>query len=172
MSLCWLIFRAGNSNSGKKTTMKWMRAGQTSRKFRILGWKHAILLNISLESILSIYNDVIVLFNLYGWNSKCIYKTSKFITPLPRLLFPLPHLGPFLFSFLFPLPMTFSPFFLPYMPKICSIASNLFVFMEIQIFHILPGGSLSVQNHHIFLRGLLYATPIRIYGYIILWELR
>ena len=77
-------------------------------------------------------------------------KLQKFITPLPRLLFPLPHLGPFLFSFLFSLPMTFSPFFLPYMPKICSIASNLFVFMEIQIFHILPGGSLSVQNHHIF----------------------
>ena len=143
-----------------------MRAGQTSRKFRILGWKHAILLNISLEStsILSIYTmmSLCCLICTDEIPNYVSTKLQKFITPLPRLLFPLPHLGPFLFSFLFPLPMTFSPFFLPYMPKICSIASNLFVFMEIQIFHILPGGSLSVQNHHIFLRGLLYATPIQI----------
>ena len=63
---------------------------------------------------------------------------------------------PFLKS---PLPITFSPFLLPYMPKICSIASKLFLFMKIQIFHILPG-DLTVRSESYFLCGCLYATPI------------
>ena len=58
-----------------------------------------------------------------------------------------------------PLPITFSPFLLPYMPKICSIASKLFLFMKIQIFHILPG-DLTVRSESYFLCGCLSATPI------------
>ena len=151
MSLCWLIFRAGNSWQTRGNKL-WNECERTKRAESFFGWKHAILLNTSLEST-SIFVDTMMslcLFNLYGWNFKCIYKTSKIHHPPSPVTLPLPHLGPFLFSSFFPLPMTFSPFVLPYMPKICSIASNLFVFMEIQIFHILPGGSLSVQNNHTF----------------------
>ena len=82
--------------------------------------------------------------------------THSFISLSPSL--PLPHLGPppFLKS---PLPITFSPFLLPYMPKICSIASKKKLFMKIQIFHILPG-DLTVRSESYFLCGCLYATPI------------
>ena len=83
-----------------------------------------------------------------------LFPSSRFLP-----VFPFPHLGPpppFLKS---PLPITFSPFLLPYMPKICSIASKLFLFMKIQIFHILPG-DLTVRSESYFLCGCLYATPI------------
>ena len=65
--------------------------------------------------------------------------TLMFMSLSPSL--PLPHLAALKFPFLLkksPLPITFSPFLLPYMPK-ASTASNLFVFIEIKIFHILPG---------------------------------
>ena len=72
--------------------------------------------------------------------------THSFISLSPSL--PLPHLGPppFLKS---PLPITFSPFLLPYMPKICSIASTKKLFMKMQIFHILPG-DLTVRSESYF----------------------
>ena len=72
--------------------------------------------------------------------------TLSFISLSPSL--PLPHLGPPPF-FKSPLPITFSPFLLPYMPKICSIASKLFLFMKFQIFHILPG-DLTVRSESYF----------------------
>ena len=153
------------------------------------------------------YNDVLVLFNLYGRNYKMYLQNSKNYPPPPVyatnnddfnwkcglhidwvvrtffflhfLFFPPPPPGP-RYSFLHlpfsqsspspsgsspppffksPLTITFSPFLLPYMPKICSIASKLFLFMKIQIFHILPG-DLTVRSESYFLCGCLYATPI------------
>ena len=119
------------------------------------GWKHAILLtclNISLEST-SIFVDTMMSLCCLICTDEISNVSTKLQKihhpPFPPLLFPFP-IWVLSFFLIFPLPMTFSPFILPYMPKICSIASNLFVFMEIQIFHILPGGSLSVQNNHTF----------------------
>ena len=77
---------------------------------------------------------------------------------LPVFPFPIWALPPPLFL-KSPLLITISPFLLPYMPKICSIASKLFLFMKIQIFHILPG-DLTVRSESYFLCGCFYATPI------------
>ena len=72
--------------------------------------------------------------------------THSFISLSPSL--PLPHLGPppFLKS---PLPITFSPFLLPYMPKICSIAlkKKKKKSWKFRYFTSSPEISLSVQNH-------------------------
>ena len=65
--------------------------------------------------------------------------THSFIFP-----FPIWALPPFLKS---PFPITFSPFLLPYMPKICSTASKKNYSWKFRYFTSSPEISLSVQNH-------------------------
>ena len=63
---------------------------------------------------------------------------------LPVFPFPIWALPPFFKS---PLPITLSPFLLPYMPKICSIASTKNYSWKFRYFTSSPEISLSVQNH-------------------------